>query len=93
MLENKQNKELRWPWGRKVTPPSKPERGKSRLESLKVLGAKARRLRSREVLRLANVMPLLPEAKAGLSLPHNLHLPCLLLQEPPLLVGRLKPRL
>lgn len=71
MLENKQSKELRWPWGEKVTPPHRLERGKPGLESLKVLDAKARRLRSREVLGLANVTPQLPEAE-GLSLPHNL---------------------
>lgn len=52
MLESKQSAELRWPWGRKVTPPPKPERGKPRPESLTVLGAEARRLRSREALRL-----------------------------------------
>lgn len=92
MLENKQSKELRWPWGRKVTPPPKPERGKPRLESFKVLGAKARRLWSREVLRLTNVTPQLPEGKESLSLPHNLHPPFFPLQESALLVGRQKPR-
>lgn len=75
MLENKQSEELRWPWGRKVTPPPKPERGKPRLESLKVLGAKARRLRSWEALRLDSVTPQLPEAKEGLSLPQISTLP------------------
>jgi hypothetical protein len=70
------------------------ERGKPSWESLKVLGEKARRLRSREELRLANVTPQLPlqEAKEGLSLPHNLRSPCFPLQEPPLLVGKQKPR-
>lgn len=92
MLENKQSKELRWPWGRKVTPPRKPGSGKPKLESLKALGAKARRVRSRVVLRLASVMPQLPEAKEGLSLPYNLRPRRFPLQEPALLVGRHKPR-
>lgn len=92
MLENKQSKELRWLWGRKVTSLPKPGSGKPKLESLKVLGAKARRLRSRVVLSLANVTPQLPEAKEGLSLPHDLRPHRFPLQEPALLVGRQKPR-